>query len=480
MKKIRVIIGRGPATEAYRSTLKRSQNNGWTTILIGEKEGLWGNIEDHKMGQPSHLTHLPGQDRPAFQRPVRTTDDGGLSNFHDSKNFYTKLRSLSDRNNVHNQVVEYSDYWVTKIFRLYNGKIAVEAVRKDNHWTRISADEVIIATGIPPQQQLDPKLIRKKENKADNLGFTQIQEGIEYLDKDNRTPIEGLDVALYGGGATAAWVANKITSWNPKDFNWYARPGGSEFSGAILAGSRNATIMAATEKKQFLAQINSITYLKVGDIFNGKKLLKPKLELNLSNANESRLVDQVLYSIGTDTSNGIGKALDTNLLSEISPIRDHNRVLGSGEDVLAWGTLSRDLLIIGAASNHFSSSNQSKKAAPMSTLPFNAQVPDGIAVGVSTISALNNHIPIRQDKYGRILSSNVNINLADRNQLAVYIAAHHPHIQPIVAEDIVARVIRLRSMRIFGIKQHEFDTLIDTVNKEYNKSLKNRTFINGR
>jgi hypothetical protein len=91
-------------------------------------------------------------------------------------------------------------------------------------------------------------------------------------------------------------------------------------------------------------------------------------------------------------------------------------------------------------------------------------VPDGIAQVVASVSAMNNYVPIQQDHQGNVLECNININTADRNQLAVYLAAMYPDLGPAAANEIVVRVIELRSRkqagRAFGITEQEFEQII--------------------
>jgi hypothetical protein len=117
----------------------------------------------------------------------------------------------------------------------------------------------------------------------------------------------------------------------------------------------------------------------------------------------------------------------------------------------------------------------------MSDLPWNAQVPDGIAMITASISALNSYIPIEQEarkrigwKKGdwldvRITKNTTNINLADRNQLAVLFTLMFDEWPAKNVNTLVERVVAWRSETevekeshmVFGITPTEFHVLVD-------------------
>src|SRR5262249_19150645 len=114
----------------------------------------------------------------------------------------------------------------------------------------------------------------------------------------------------------------------------------------------------------------------------------------------------------------------------------------------------------------------------------NAQVPDGIAVAVSTISALNTYIPIEQSITVknkrpeewvdvRITKNTTNINLADRNQLAVLFVLMFDEWKPPQINQLVVDVIKARSQtkptidhasdKVFGISPDDFLAVVNRV-----------------
>jgi hypothetical protein len=474
MPKLRVIIGRGTAAEVFRAT--RSAE-GYLTILIGER-GLWATQgPQRRMGQPAHLLALPNRPVPAFQ-VANGQNQQGLQRFIDVNSFQTELEALSLRNDY--QAVQSGGF----DFHLHNctaqsvsrsaGKLAV---RTTNPTLTIEADQVIIASGIGPQRRPD---FPYPENAPPIDGqYPRIVEGLSYL--RNPEP-SNLDVMVYGGGATAAWIADLVYT-KCRKMIWAAR---SNFNPAVLPGNRNYMILqhAQQENLMRLGRVTGISYYKpmisCGLESQGIMAGPPKLLVSMTLANgdqEVYSVDQFIYALGgdQDADGSIRNLLSPGLMEDLLPVFDNNRILGGNDGVLAWSTDDGDLMVLGAATYNFSPSNLNQRvAAPMSSLPRNAQVPDGIAMITASISALNNFIPIQQSQNGQVLECNLNINTCDRNQLAIYLTLFHEELSPDGIEAVVAEVITYRSDPLsqlrppqdaqgrndFGITEQEFATII--------------------
>jgi hypothetical protein len=268
---------------------------------------------------------------------------------------------------------------------------------------------------------------------------------------------------VYGGGATAAWAADLALSRKPKHFTWAARAGGTGFSKSMLPGKRNQMILDKTKDNREEITIDAITYLAPGSrtkMWGVQK--RPKLELTYKTSDSAdpwyRLLDQFVYSIaGNPTAEGsVSRILSQNLYGELEPIQDRDLVLTEGEGILGWGTPDRDVLVIGAAAfsnlpKYVDGRGTTNAPAPMISLPWGSQVPDGIGVAVATISALNNYIPIQQvvgaDGSVSVSDVNLNMNLADRNQIACYIAVFYPDLEAGRANAAVEEIITVRSQR---------------------------------
>jgi hypothetical protein len=208
-----------------------------------------------------------------------------------------------------------------------------------------------------------------------------------------------------------------------------------------------------------------------------------KLKLFIKDKDYYYLADQFIYALGGDTRasalGSIQSMLAGDLLAELQPFLDRNGALGAiNEGALAWATPTKSLMIVGAAVYNFAKPD--KLEAPMSDLPWNAQVPDGIAMITASVSALNNFIPIKQAvskprgwQRGdwvdvRITENTTNINLADRNQLAVLFTLMFDEWPAANVNTLVERVVAWRSTTtvekgsslVFGITPEEFHILV--------------------
>jgi hypothetical protein len=446
MTKLRVIIGRGTAAEVFRAT---RPSEGYLTILLGER-GLWATQgPKRRMGQPPHLLALPKRPIPAFQVADGRTRQG-LRRFIDVQSYQSELEALSLANDY--QALNSGGF----DFHLQNctvqsvsrsaGKMVVQT---QNPALTIEADQVIIASGIGPQRKPDfpyPNNAPLIDGK-----YPRIVEGLTYLRDPG--PDKG-HVMVYGGGATAAWIADLVYTKCDKML-WAAR---SNFDPAQLPGNRNYMILQAAREENLmrLGTVKGVSYVEPAPLSCKIQALgvapaDPKLFVYMTLRSGQEVVytvDQFIYALGgdQDEDGAIRRLLSPNLLNSIRPMYDKNRVLGGSDGVLAWATEDEKLLIIGASTYNFTPSNVTPKAvAPMSSLPRNAQVPDGIAMIIASVAAMNNFIPIQQSSSGQVLECKLNLNTCDRNQLAAYLTIFHEELSPLGVESVVAEVISYRS-----------------------------------
>jgi hypothetical protein len=490
--KTRVIIGAGTAAAVF---LKTMVTEGWETVVVGS-DGLWAQLPDKPMGQPAHLLQLPSQPVPVFQ-----TASGGneqdLANFLSAKTYQEGVASIV----AGHRYTHKPERRVRRISKslVEVGKVAVWF--DDSHVLR--ADQVVVATGIGPQKK--PPTIQGKPQKVN--GYSQVIEGIEFLEKEEeRSP--KIDRFVYGGGATAAWVAAIAYQHSPR-MGWFARPEGSKFSGADLPGIRNEIILSRTQHR--LRSLESVEKVEVAG-----ELLK----IHVAEKDYYYVAHQFIYSLGGDNSvtaeGGIHQMIDKDLRDELSPFRDMHGALATlgprlsdenGEKYddfdpgnghcLAWSTESGSLMIVGGATFNVAYLTGGAQKAPMATLPWNAQVPDGIAVIVATVSALNTYIPIKQSvTLGKtkkdwadvaIKENTTNINLADNNQLAVLFTLMFDDWSAAQVNQLVLNVIEARSRtdkttqridkkspEVFGISPKTFHDLVSKIRMTSEENLKRR------
>jgi hypothetical protein len=466
MAKLRMIIGQGTAAESFRAT---ADPQGWHTVVLGPR-GLWAVLpQEHRMGQPPHLLQLPTQAVPGFQ-----TADGqtlaGLNRFLSVANYQQGLQALAQANDVRLQAqpvmvggrqMNMERCRVTHIGQVGQGpaaRVSVTTTQPDLTWF---PDQVVICTGIGVQQTPQSAGIQV-------MGQPPVQnmmlDGIDYLAAPALP--QGAEVVMYGGGATSAWVADMALSRHPRSLTWIARPGGSGFNGCVLPGHRNFRVMDATQNNRIRATVQQISFLP--EMQRGGQLLrraKVRVQIQQDGRQRVLLADQFIYSIGGDLTGpqSLRQMIDPQLLAHIAPITDHGRVVSDGTGVVALGTPSRSLLIVGAATYNFTSPQfQNKQPAPMAELPLNAQVPDGIAVAVSSVSALNNRIGMRQRNNGQVVQNTININTGNRNEIAALVATRYPDPAAPIANVVVEAIIGWRSAanRQFGIDPADLDHMV--------------------
>ncbi len=453
---VRVIVGAGTAAAVFLRTVA---GDGYTNVVVGS-DGLWAQLPDHPMGQPEHLLHLPGQPVPPYRTASGSTEEG-LQKFLTSQTYQHVVAGMVSR---HSFAFMRGDT-VDKIEK--NGDSRLKVRVKDR--LILLADQVILATGIGPQQ----KPPRIEGTPREDLGFTPILEGVEFLAlRGEQEPV--IDRGVYGGSATAAWVTAVAYSTSPR-LCWFARPGGSEFRGSDLPGVRNAKILQDT-LAHGLRKLEEIEKIVVAG---------EKLKLFIKDKDYYYVADQFIYALGGDTRasplGSIQSMLARELYEDLQPFKDINGALGTvNEGVLAWATSTKSVMIVGAATYNFAKPH--KVGAPMSDLPWNAQVPDGIAMITASVSALNTFIPIKQKATKpldweegdwldvEITENTTNINLADRNQLAVLFTLMFDEWPASSVNTLVERVIAWRSTtstskdsyQVFGITPSEFLVLVRT------------------
>ncbi len=489
----RVIIGGGVAAEVFRQTADPAV----ATWIFGNG-GLWANVAGphtdggHKIGQPAHVLALSGQKVPAYQKAMGSnpTDYQG---FLDSGEFQKGVKALSLSSQARDHALEVPGAKVTHIRRNPKGPgLEVTYEVGGRRSDPIIANQVVIATGIGPQMGPGIAVMPAGGEIAEYQNirhFPPIMEGLQYLamaqgDRPQRKRDHVRNIAVYGGGGTSGWLVDQaLHSSTPRRFLWIVRPGGSGYSKAMLPGSRNQMTLEKTLAVRQELEIVSLSIVPA----NAKPMMDeqdektrapipmrnrprpyPRLRLKVKGELTGgqpgyMMIDFFLYSIGPDpTAQGsIMSILEPTLYQALQPLRDYNMVL-SGQlrgrhDVLALEALEGKLLVIGAASfagvrlrdPQTQGAKTRPEPAPMETLPWGSQVPDGIAVAVATISALNNFVPIRQVWNGKrpfVVESNVNFNLADANQLACYISAF-TDMKAGQVENCVQEILRERSRK---------------------------------
>jgi len=478
---LRVIIGQGTAAEVYQRTAPVGE---YETVVLGPR-GLWATLPPtHQMGQPPHLLALPGQPVPAFQSATGKTATG-LKQFLDVNTYQKRLLELADDNAKRTGRAEYPSCRVTGIERADDrDKIRVKVIEpSEPTLAGFDADQVVIATGIGPQKTLETARIKVVGTPATNLAYKQLEEGIDYLTHPEQC---GDVVVVYGGGATGAWVAAEVAA-HAKEMAWMARIGGEGFKGSMLPGDRNYQVLEQTKNYQLRCDIVQVECQPAETFSTGESQFQshPRVRLTLQDQEKLNIpiyVDQLIYCIGGDPAaeGSISALLSDDLVHQLEPLEDQNRMISDGKGTLAWATPKRDLIIIGSATYNFQEPffKKEKQPAPMAMLPHNAQVADGIAMAVASIEALNQYMPATplrsatyrtpggQDRVHEVgFKWDINFNTSNPTQLAAYLA-QTTDLDPFAANLAVALIVHLRSREknTFGLNDNQVKYVIDSAN----------------
>jgi hypothetical protein len=441
-----LIIGTGISAATWVRTAKREI--GENRKAIGGPH-LWQKLDpNHPMGQSSRL--LTGH----------SAQNKGLTHPDEQKFMLAKdFKELVDER-LKRGVEEVDRGWVKHISR--NGsKYVVEVCLPppDGKPCSVEADRVIIATGPGPLRPLEiPSDTGKKMPVNLEAMNGHVVSGNDFLSPDWKPPetLVKRNLVIYGGSATASWVAETALVRGYRVVLWFVRPDDtkesdqwnrdSRFKGAFPAGGRNRKVEKDLEGVRHVFNLQEIRL--------DQKTNKVEFLVNGQYGSVFYRVDLFVYALGqaNTESAGIRAMLDKNSVGKIVPFYDANRAISDQQCVVAMGTEDKTLLIVGSALQSLGKAieNTKRYSEIAKTLPLAARPEEGIILAVSSIEALNNYIPV-QSTTGRI---NINFNTCNRTQLAAYIA-QTTSLPPSVANRAVERIIETRAKSIHGITEKE-------------------------
>lgn len=434
-----LIVGTGIAAAAYAKTKPAEHDENRTVVglpHLWQAERMPG---DHKMGQPKSLLTgnvLPNNAR--GQAPGKA--------FLPAQEF----AQLTDRT-LADSVNTIEPGLVTHIRRdLGSGpfKVTIKGKLKEEEF-----DRVILALGPG-----DNRLIKVG---GDQIGLDtrqfagHVMTGDEFMQPawtPPKTMLSTRQVAIYGGSATAAWIAETAALRGLKVALWFTRPGDGQdawdaqkrFAAAFPAGNRNIDVMKDFEGVRKVLDLTEVKLLRTDNY----RFLS--LDFKTQNGVENWVPDLLVYALGYEHSSktGDGRILDVSLRDQLVPFYDKNLMISDKQSLLAIGTPDQKLMMIGSgmvSSGGIDTKKLDKafgKYADIgSTLPPASRPPEGIAIVISSIEALNQFIPAQATGPARTFSGinsetklpvtsqhpvdfafDINFNTCNRTQLALYLA----------------------------------------------------------
>ncbi|GGC13432.1 hypothetical protein [Pseudoduganella buxea] len=474
-----VVIGTGISATAYLASLSHRLE---VSKILGQQD-LWHRLSpDHAMGQPAHLltgnvvpppqnSNLPGENAAfmlagAFARFL----DGQLTNYGG---------------------VRIADSVVDRITRqAKNGYIVKYIVHGQRG--EVTCDRVVIATGPGPSRPLmveDSGKLGVDVSNASKLivkGVDFLEEGWQYPDGGH---CQGKHVAVYGGSATAAWVVEMAYLRQMVVASWFTRPGDGadkwngekRFAQAFPPGGRNIEVGKRSSGVRRVRQLVGVTEQ------SGRLVL----EFQDEGGRCTEAVDLLVYALGAGHTEhaGVSAMLDESIKKALVPYYDRNFAISTAPAILAVGTSDGSLMIVGSAMSSTAGFNFGDQVVPgykedlmvklanyssiSKSLPPAAAPPEGIALVMASIEALNHTLPATGTEFASYRGKDgpgmhatkaawtINFNTSNRTQIAAYLTAACG-LPPATVNLAAALIVRVRSQANYvrGLTDKQVQALI--------------------
>ncbi len=475
--KMLVVVGAGTAAWTYLRTCQLDPDI--SHIMVLGNRGYWSKVT-HRLAQTEHLLALPDEQSAPYIDPELLNQAAGIaptdtrSAYMDSTAYQATMDSFAETT-VKLLTARGLDIYfdckaeITHIDRDPRAPHAF-SIKLNGVTQSIPADQIIIATGAGPERHLTQELYDGLYRSCSNpderhMARSRVLGYTDALADTAHDRLTGKDILIYGGGATAAWVAEMAESTGTP-CAWVAKNG---FGAALTAGPRVESILARTKGIQAHATITHIAFAaKAGE--------EGKLMVSLAYATgETRTVvtDYLVNSIGQDQHkyglDALSMILSPGLCHELNPVVDMNHNSGDTHehDQVAWATPCKSLMVIGAAQSSFYQPDSTSTRSSLSVsriLPKGGQVAVTLPGVVASVCALTNYMPISQrSKTGVCKLIGLNLNLLNATQLAVYFTVMFPDAPYSVVNNAVDSLIAERRRTHFGLSDeaiHLFTQLL--------------------
>ncbi len=474
-----VIIGTGISATAYLASLSHQLE---VSKILGQQD-LWHRLSpDHAMGQPAHLltgnVAAPPQQGNAQGENTAFMLAGAFARFLDAQ-----LAKYSE--------VRVADSVVHRITRQATKGYVVKYIVHGQHG-EVACDRVVIATGPGPSRPLmveDSGKLGVDVSNASKL----IVKGVDFLEHGwtypNGGQCEGKHVAVYGGSATAAWVVEMAYIRKMVVTSWFTRPGDGaqawdrekRFAQAFPPGGRNIAVAEQSATVRKVRQLVGVTEQ------SGRLVLAFQDE----GGRCAEAVDLLVYALGAGHTGqaGVSAMLDESIKKALVPYYDRNFAISTAPAILAVGTGDGSLMIVGSAMSSTAGFNFGKISVPgykkdlmddlvsytsiSKSLPPAAAPPEGIALVMAGIEALNHTLPATPTELGNYVGKGgpstyatkaawtINFNTANRTQIAAYLTDAYG-LPPVPVNLAAALIVRIRSQpnHVLGLTGRQVHALI--------------------
>jgi len=259
---------------------------------------------------------------------------------------------------------------VTQVNKVGRRKLALTLSNNQS----LECERAIFCTGVGPERDLT----------ASGVKFLNYPIGPRVTLNETTTALKAIaqpivsfhnqSLLIYGGGATAAWVAEMAIANGVKDLRWVAEGG---FASAN-PGGRNSEVMALTKEIRRNAKINTVKFL--GDLSSGSGL-EAALSLSETGKTDIWKPDRIVAATGSNPLAPTGVLSVLGLLyQDLQPVHRGSGFFACDSDasiIVTSTPLSFDQRKFGA---DFQS--------VLESLPEEARVPAGILIARLSATAV--------------------------------------------------------------------------------------------
>jgi hypothetical protein len=237
----RVIVGGGIAALGILEGLSRTTEAG--KVLAIDVADRWATAfpRKHLLGQSRHGLSLYPQ--------VEFNDPNGMMSAEEHVREIIALQVAA----VERLRGEDVDGLQAKVLKVSKTEVGYLLECESHH--NVSCETVFLATGVGPERTLQRSGVQFSNQAGPSRSkHNEITTALRSLDER-----EGYwfrkRVVIFGGGATAAWIAERVLACDPEELFWIAR----DFGSANPAG-RNSKVMGLTAASRIVGTINELEY----------------------------------------------------------------------------------------------------------------------------------------------------------------------------------------------------------------------------
>jgi hypothetical protein len=197
----------------------------------------------------------------------------------------------------------------------------------------VRANRVFFATGVGPERTLAASGVKFDNSISPKRQvYNEVTTAIESMDRSPQSWKDKI-VTIYGGGATAAWVAEVAMGYSIGNLLWVATDG----FGMANPNGRNSETLSLAKKSQVQGTIKRLSYIGGDDVPPGQGGLR--LVVEVGERVMTAESDIVVCATGSDpmAPTGVRSVLSGGLYEELQPrIGRFNGVFATTPDAMLY------------------------------------------------------------------------------------------------------------------------------------------------